>query len=194
LIGLSIAVPVVIFALWQFHHRSFHDFHHAVLGVLEAWAITIFFTEWIKEACGKYRPYWNNDMEGDDGRKSFPSGHASTAFATMTFLSLWMAGKMYLFSRSGGHIWQTFIVMIPIIAAIIVAVSRVRDYVHDFVDILAGAILGAALGMFHYFLKYPSLFSKRCAHPKSRDKKYDSWAVADAKKQARAERKREKKA
>lgn len=34
-----------------------------------------------------------------EARLSFPSGHASTAFATMTVLALYLAGKIGMFHR-----------------------------------------------------------------------------------------------
>lgn len=66
-----------------------------------------------------------SSVEG--GRKSFPSGHSSTAFAGMTFLAL------YLVSQSAGYtsskLSRLSIIMLPLFYATWVAISRVEDYV-----------------------------------------------------------------
>lgn len=73
-----------------------------------------------------------------DGRRSFPSGHSSTAFAAMTLVSLLLAGKTaawcfakpappssFLSSKLAAFTLST----IPLAYATWVAVSRVEDYV-----------------------------------------------------------------
>jgi len=88
---------------------------------------------------------WKDVVEG---RKSFPSGHASCKrqcspllsmtdscrvgmFAGMVFLSLYLASKMSVFRRNGrGHSLRLIIVLLPILAAMIVAITRMRDYWH----------------------------------------------------------------
>ena len=96
------------------------------------------------------------------------SGHAAISFAGMVFLSLWLAGKLGILKKTGGHVWQQFIIYIPIIAAGTVSITRTRDYYHDFVDITAGALLGSGLAIFNYMLKYPPLWKKNCEIPKRR--------------------------
>lgn len=73
-----------------------------------------------------------------DGRRSFPSGHSSTAFAGMSFLSLWIAGmtgawcigqpapaRSFLASKLG----RLTISIMPLVFATWVAVSRIEDNV-----------------------------------------------------------------
>ena len=99
------------------------------------------------------------------------------------FLSLWLAGKLGLFKKTGtpftpplqpltrrlgGHMWQQFIVFLPIIGAGLIAFSRTRDYRHDFVDTTGGVVLGGAVALFNYFLKYPPLWRRDCEIPKRR--------------------------
>ncbi len=73
-----------------------------------------------------------------NGRKSFPSGHSSTAFSGMFFLSLLIAGqtaswcfnipkapRCFKSSRMGAFV----LTILPLFWAIHVAVSRLQDYV-----------------------------------------------------------------
>jgi len=160
--------PIAIFAFYQIWGRSLHDFHHSCLGILEGLGFTVFFTGFIKIFAGELRPNYLSHGDSKDERGSFPSGHASVMFQGMTFLSLWMCGKFGLFKKAGGHVWQQFIIFVPLIAAGLVALTRIRDYHHNFVDITAGAVLGAAIAVINYFLKYPPLWKKRCEIPKRR--------------------------
>lgn len=76
-----------------------------------------------------------------DGRKSFPSGHSSTAFCGMFFLSLWMAGQtaawcfsvqMPPMSLRSSRMTRFFVSLLPLFWAIHVAVTRIQDHVSDF--------------------------------------------------------------
>lgn len=73
-----------------------------------------------------------------DGRRSFPSGHSSTAFAGMMFLSLWIAGLTGAWCLTqpvpGGSFLRSKLArltlsLLPLAFATWVAVSRVEDYV-----------------------------------------------------------------
>jgi hypothetical protein len=71
------------------------------------------------------------------GRKSFPSGHSSTAFAGMTFLALWIAGQTAAWcfhapkpaaSLRSSRMGLLFMTLLPLLWAFFVAISRVEDY------------------------------------------------------------------
>ena len=75
-----------------------------------------------------------------DGRKSFPSGHSSSAFSGMTFLFLWLAGSTAAWSFStalpprnpwifSSRLGRMLVTMLPLVYATWVAISRVEDYV-----------------------------------------------------------------
>jgi undecaprenyl-diphosphatase len=98
-----------------------------------------------RQAAMQTSPVYNVRMLGPTLRhRSFPSGHANTAFATAMFLVL-----MY-----GGWYWTSFIM------ASIVAYSRIYMGVHFFLDTLGGALLAIivvwifykALGIRKYLL------------------------------------------
>ena len=101
-----------------------------------------------------------------EGHKSFPSGHSSCtwvtscdsekhtgssfcsctsslpgSFAGLGFLSWYLAGKIKAFDRRG-HVAKLCIVLLPLLLATMVAISRVDDYWHHWQDVFAGGILG----------------------------------------------------
>jgi len=172
LLIITLALPLVIFGVTQIWHHSRHDWHHATLGVLMAWAVTNFAVTCIKLATGRPRPNYGSSapqgtLGSNDSRSSFPSGHAALAFSSMVFVSLYIAGKLKIFkNHDGSVVAKACLVLLPIAIAILIAVSRVIDYHHDFSDIQAGAMLGAGIGAFAYFLWYPSQFSSHCDLPR----------------------------
>lgn len=78
-------------------------------------------THTLKFATGRRRPGTSPD------RRSFPSGHTSTTFATATSLTL-------------AYGWKAGIVAYPL--AVLSGASRVSDDVHWASDVVAGAFLG----------------------------------------------------
>ncbi|KAF2476443.1 acid phosphatase/Vanadium-dependent haloperoxidase [Lindgomyces ingoldianus] len=89
-----------------------------------------------------------------DGFRSFPSGHSSTAFAGLYYLSLYLAAKMHVLD-SKGEVWKAFIVMIPTLAAALVAGSRIMDARHHPFDVLSGSFLGILVAWGSYRQYFP---------------------------------------
>ena len=119
-----------------------------------------------------------------DGRRSFPSGHSSTAFSGMTFLFLWLAGVSYAWNFSGAmpsrsllssRIARICMTLSPIAFATWVAVSRVEDYVSPFPtlttysltklqrhhkeDVIVGSLIGIITATTAYLIYFPNPFS-----------------------------------
>ncbi|MCL7048832.1 hypothetical protein MKW94_016464 [Papaver nudicaule] len=158
----AVLLPVIIFTGFYFRRRDVYDLHHAVLGLFYAVLITGVLTDSIKNAVGRPRPdfFWRCFPDGKDvydalgdvichgdasvikeGHKSFPSGHTSWSFAGLSFLSLYLAGKIKCFDRRG-HVAKLCIVLVPLLLAALVGVSRVDDYWHHWQDVFAGGLLG----------------------------------------------------
>jgi diacylglycerol diphosphate phosphatase/phosphatidate phosphatase len=92
----------------------------------------------------------------DDGRKSWPSGHTSLSFATMSFLSFWLSAKCGLFTnhRRRGMLGIVLLCMAPYILSFFIAASRIYDYWHHPSDINTGIIIGllcSLLGSSQFF-------------------------------------------
>lgn len=188
LVVLALIVPIVLQGVFSLAiTRSFWDFHASLLGLIVTHALAITMANILKVTVGRPRPDLidrcqpragsmnaavyglstdaictnsPNDHLVTDGFRSFPSGHATTSFAGLTFLSLYLAGKLHLFSSgSKGHAVVSWIVFFPIAAAALIAVSRTMDYRHHATDVIAGGIIGFLTALGVYRLYYPSLKS-----------------------------------
>ncbi|AQK88212.1 Lipid phosphate phosphatase 2 [Zea mays] len=135
--------PIVVFVGLYLKRRNVYDMHHAILGKL---------------------PKYDNITRGvlcdgvasviKEGHKSFPSGHSSWSFAGLGFLSWYLAGKVKAFDRRG-HVAKLCVVLLPLLLAAMVAVSRVDDYWHHWQDVFAGGILGLVVASFCYLQFFP---------------------------------------
>ncbi|KAG2176776.1 hypothetical protein INT44_007440 [Umbelopsis vinacea] len=203
-IELGKSTPLVIIVIIAgFIKRSFHDLHHGLLGLFFALTFTLMFTDVLKITIGEPRPdmlarcapsvttspaesllnvaICNGvaSIDLQDGFKSFPSGHASYSFAGLGYLSLYLCGKLHIFDHQG-HVWKSFLVMVPIMGAILVAISRIMDYRHHPWDVIFGSFLGKSslsnffiLGLsfgfaaayFSYHQYYPLLSARDCHVP-----------------------------
>ena len=192
---LAVTVPLLVFVACNVHlliqswklgftrterglipwRKATHDIHHAVLGLIEGLSIMFCAMMAFKLFAGRDRP--NHYSLIDDGgkvsesRESFPSGHASFAFAGLGFLSLWLLGKFHPLGPHSGK-WGLLCLpfcLLPSFAAGLVAITRTRDNWHNFSDIVAGSFIGAFYATVSYFTLYPSLISSKAGTPKQRE-------------------------
>ncbi|KAL3452358.1 phosphatidic acid phosphatase type 2/haloperoxidase [Aspergillus insuetus] len=186
------AIPILILMVWAAILRpSPHKVQVTILGFLTALMLTSLITDIIKNAVGRPRPdlisrciprkgtpestlvQWTvctqtNAHILQEGWRSFPSGHSSFSFGGLGYLSLFFSGQMHVF-RPRTDLCRCLLVLIPIICALLVAISRLEDYRHDVYDVTSGSILGSIIAHFSYRRYYPSLRSPRCDTPYSRD-------------------------
>jgi len=173
---IAVIGPMIIFTAGYVQRRNVYDLHHAILGILFSVLITGVLTDAIKDAVGRPRPdfFWRCFPDGiavydkvttgvicngiaiviKEGYKSFPSGHASWSFAGLGFLSWYLAGKIAVFDRRG-HVGKLCVVVLPLLVAAMVAVSRVDDYWHHWQDVCAGGVLGMAVASVCYLQFFP---------------------------------------
>ncbi|CAJ0633015.1 16122_t:CDS:2, partial [Entrophospora sp. SA101] len=88
------------------------------------------------------------------------------AFAGMGYFSLYLAGKLHVFDRKG-YTYKSFVVVTPLVIAILICISRTQDYRHHWQDVFAGSTLGFILAIFSYYQYYPSIHSPVCDKPYS---------------------------
>lgn len=72
------------------------------------------------------------------------------SFAGLGFLSLYLSGKIQAFDRKG-HVAKLCIVILPLLLASLVGISRIDNYRHHWEDVFVGGLIGL------YF--FPSLLS-----------------------------------
>jgi len=102
----------------------------------------------------------NTDLEVlDEGRRSFPSGHASSTFSSFIILTLFMIGKLRIFNRRS-CIWRLLVSSLPLFGAIYIVSTRYQDNLHHWSDLLAGAIIGTIVGSIVYHFFYPPVTSE----------------------------------
>ena len=94
-----------------------------------------------------------------EGYKSFPSGHTSWSFATLLFLTLYLAGKFKALSQFRVKLPQLCISLAPIVIGCCIGWSRVHDDMHHLGDVVAGAVIGCIISSLCYFHYFHSLFS-----------------------------------
>uniref|UniRef100_A0A1I8MGA6 Phosphatidic acid phosphatase type 2/haloperoxidase domain-containing protein n=1 Tax=Musca domestica TaxID=7370 RepID=A0A1I8MGA6_MUSDO len=105
----------------------------------------------------------------NEGRKSFPSGHSSFAFAGFGFISYYVGAKLHAFNYRGrGQTWRLCIAIAPLVLATLVAVSRTCDYHHHWEDVTIGGAIGLFVSYYIYRQYYPSIFSPNCHRPLTR--------------------------
>ena len=69
---------------------------------------------------------------------------------------MWAGGKFHIMDNRG-ETWKTLLCTIPILAATLVAVSRIMDARHHPFDVITGSLLGIACAILSYRQYFPSL-------------------------------------
>jgi len=166
--AIALVGPLSVFLVVGCIKRSLLVIHHAAIGVCAARGLARLVTEILKHSVGRLRPDFLDRCKWDsivkectghkhtvlDGRKSFPSGHSSTAFSGMFFLSLWMAGQTAAWCFSipksprtlrSSRMLAFLLTLLPIFWATHVAVTRIQDYRHHKEDVIVGSFFGLYL-------------------------------------------------
>ncbi|BFZ54795.1 hypothetical protein PYCC9005_001832 [Savitreella phatthalungensis] len=172
--------------------------HASLLGLCASGALAVFATSVVKNAVGRPRPdmlsrcdvmpgtsttypvdvtvcrTFNDEVHKtlDEGFRSFPSGHSSSAFAGLGFGALWLGGQVGLVAPPphrhthggvgvGGQLrrprmWRTFLCLGPLWLAVYIAASRVADHRHHTSDVVVGAVVGLAAAWLAYRQYFPS--------------------------------------
>jgi membrane-associated phospholipid phosphatase len=190
LLLFGIALPFVV-QLCSSCWGKIDDSHATICATLVAQGANLLVTECVKLYVGYLRPVFyefcvpssdyqqctGTTRDVSESRKSFPSGHASTAFCGLTLLALFLHHRFGLPSvrtieyvqvgdganrpvrlqarvtyASPRPIVYRFLSLVvvggPMSVAIFIAVSRVVDNYHFPADVVAGSVLGSSISLF----------------------------------------------
>jgi len=185
---LIIVFPFLSIAFLYILKRNRNDLCEAGLAFTLALVLNGCITDVIKLIVGRPRPDFfyrcfpdgNGGAEPDlthcsgdekdiiEGRKSFPSGHSSFAFASLGWTFFYLCGKLQVFHPKGrGKTWRLLVAFLPLFVAMCIALSRTCDYHHHWQDVLCGSLLGFSLSYLCYRQYYPSINSLYCDRPYS---------------------------
>jgi membrane-associated phospholipid phosphatase len=96
----------------------------------------------LKPVFARHRPDWSPTNNDASESESFPSGHATEAFAIATYTAL------YLHDHSSGNHALAYAGLFT--AASLVDVERVYHHRHYVSDVVVGSLLGAATSILIY--------------------------------------------
>lgn len=123
-------------------------------GALGALATTGLLTELSKILVGRHRPDYDPahpEAGGEDGRKSFFSGHSSITLMSTTYLA-WYLGKHVFPHHSDGLTWWQVGAYLGLAGvSVAVPLSRVIDNRHNPSDVLVGSLVGASVATGFFF-------------------------------------------
>jgi len=165
---LCVLLPILLFVTIGFRSGPQGDVHASLCFFFVAVGLSWFLTDIIKIYTGQLRPNFydmcdfNKDTqqcETDsahllvESRRSFPSGHASLAFSSMTTLTLSFLGKVGIHRNVHSKrvsLRQRVLYtssFVPILLAFFIAASRVHDFWHHPADVVAGAVIGVGCAL-----------------------------------------------
>jgi membrane-associated phospholipid phosphatase len=117
-------------------------------GLVEALATSSLVVSIAKPVFGRHRPDWTASTTDLTESESFPSGHATNAFAIATYSALYLHGHVWRdepFSLSHGLAYAGIFA-----GAALVDVERVYHDRHFTSDVIAGSILGSVTSLLIY--------------------------------------------
>lgn len=191
---LAVLVPTIVFALAQIRVRNLYDLHVAFWMNIWAIILGSVFQIFNKMLIGGLRPHFfdvcrpREDLRPGDGAgyhglyftwevcegpdygfiqdalKAFPSGHMTVAFAGFVLLSLYLNGKLKVFSDERILVWKLFMFLAPILGAVLIAGAMVLDHSHHWYNVAGGAVIGMVCAVASYRANYAAIWDHRFNH------------------------------
>jgi len=191
---LAFIIPFIFIMLMQIRVRSFNDVNTATMGLTFSILSGTVFKVIIKWIIGGLRPHFfsvckpdinpinigagigfdgllfnrsictGDEKEIKKALESMPSGHATAAFASLVYCSLYLNGKLKIFANYRPQYWKFVIFYAPLLGAVLISASLTIDHYHHWYDILAGAIIGTMFAFGSYRFQYASIWDYRFNH------------------------------
>jgi membrane-associated phospholipid phosphatase len=126
--------------------------YYHVKGLAESLATGVLVTGAIKVVVGRHRPDWDADSNTPGSRRSFPSGHATQAFAIATYGILYLRGHVFDKLRGNSRLpwWEAATYGGIALGATALAGERVLHNRHHLSDVAIGGLLGTASSTLFY--------------------------------------------
>jgi membrane-associated phospholipid phosphatase len=121
-------------------------YYHAK-GLSQSMATSMFVTAIGKSVFGRRRPDWSEELTTWDSRRSFPSGHATQAFAVATYSILFLRG--HVLADEDAH-WEAAAYGSIALGATLLAAERVHHKRHHVADVVVGGIIGTTTSLLFY--------------------------------------------
>jgi membrane-associated phospholipid phosphatase len=165
---IIIVIPCGILGLLAVFLPKTFDLCLAYMSLAQVLGITLLMTECLKIFVARPRPNYFSYCDYDeqskicrgprshqrDAKVSFPSGHASNAFACGTWVCLFM-GNM---SQSSYELWWILLRFLPLAIATFIACTRITDYMHHVSDVVGGCVLGVGVAIVVYSSQATRIF------------------------------------
>lgn len=187
----AILVPVLAFVIMGLTVTNEHRIYVtwiSFMGFLSAILVNSFLTGMLKNWIGRPRPDFISRCQVKDGIKEntyvlpsevcqqtdmsllldgmrlCPSGHSSTSFCGLGYLTFWIIGQTMAYHKRGG-MWRTCFAYIPSLFAGLIAISRTEDWRHRYSDVALGSIMGAICAYWGYKRNFPNFNTNLCYLP-----------------------------
>lgn len=198
---LPATVIMVVSTVYPLRRRNrFRLIHISLLGLALTFVLNGFVTNCLKIWLGRPRPDFldrckpradapTTGLVGievctneewwtmKEGFKSTPSGHSSTSFACLGYLSLWLCGQLGA-CRPWAEAYKGAVAFSPLFLALFVAASRTSDYRHHFSDVISGSILGFIIAWAVYRKYFPAVHSMEPQDPHPLSNESNQYASA----------------
>ena len=149
-IGVGSGAMTALIAVLPNPSRWFH-----VKGMAESLFTTMALTTVLKRTFGRHRPdFVLGGNNSENAHSSFVSGHASTALAATTYLTLYLSHDLFpKYRETRGMLWVEGLSYAGLLGiSIYVPYERVQHNRHHISDVVAGSLLGAGVaGAFFYW-------------------------------------------
>lgn len=191
---IAFFAPFFFFCLFQVRRRNINDLLSTTMGLLKSLITAAVFQVWIKWLIGGLRPHFyevckpsiqpNSAPSGvgfgslmydrtictgdttsiNDALESFPSGHATAAWAGLMYLSLYFNAQLKVMSAHNPAYWTMLLTFCPLLVATLIAGALTIDEFHNWWDVVAGAIIGTVTAFVSFRQTFAAIFDFRFNH------------------------------
>lgn len=178
LLVLVVVLPVVAIIIIYLARRTTphakKELYHVSFAFAFSLLMTMLLTEFIKRIVGRPRPnfialsgyqpdgtFTGTPAHVSNAFQSFPSGHTSTSFAGLGFLSLYLFRLCFIGrfpSRDAAQAYhsnqgpKTLLCLAPLLLATWIGLTRIVDYWHNYDDVAIGGVIGLTIAVLTFEL------------------------------------------